>query len=87
MSVPKGGRGHKADYSTTVVRVPDPVLSKVTEIIETFRESGIQHESSSTPGQAQAIELAREILKQKKSAKVSLVKLLQVLYNTEDINL
>lgn len=36
MGYPVGGRGKKVPYSSSVVRVPDPVKSKVEKIIEAF---------------------------------------------------
>jgi hypothetical protein len=40
VSKPKGGRGKKAPYDTTVVRVPDPVLAEVEQIIDAYRNGG-----------------------------------------------
>ena len=38
MSKPTGGRTRKEDYTTSVMRVPDPVKPKVIELIEKFHQ-------------------------------------------------
>ena len=99
MTKPMGGRGKKAPYLTTVMRVPTPIAEKVESLIEGYRLSAINGQitqddlrriepwhSEYTPiSKTEAIEKAKEILTQKKSARVSIIKLLQVLYG--EINL
>ncbi|MBT9145925.1 MAG: hypothetical protein DDT42_01803 [candidate division WS2 bacterium] len=83
--LPKGGRGVKAPYQTVVIRVPKPVEEDVLELIANFRQgkskvvTGLEVDG--------VIELAKSVLKEKKSAKASLTKLLQVLFNSKDISL
>jgi len=36
MNKPQGGRGRKVSYTSTTVRVPDPVLPQIQEIIDHF---------------------------------------------------
>lgn len=86
MEVQKGGRGKKAPYSTKVVRVPEPVLSEVEKLVTSFYsvETRLEDIPVNLP---EAIEKAREILLLKKSARVSLEKLLQVLYNDKTVKL
>ncbi len=36
----KGGRGKKADYQTKTFRVPEPLWSEVTQLINDFHDSG-----------------------------------------------
>lgn len=38
MSKPKGGRGKKAPYETTVMRIPDPVVDLVEDICDAYRD-------------------------------------------------
>jgi len=38
MGKPKGGRGKRASYKTSVVRVPNPVMPQVLELINQFHE-------------------------------------------------
>lgn len=88
----KGGRGKKAPYETTVVRVPIPIVPQVEQMIEDYRILAIEGETSEfqkhpevaasvTPiSYSQALQQARQIVKSKKSAAESLAKLLQVLY-------
>lgn len=94
MNKPKGGRGVKAPYESTHIRVPVPIKPKVNKMVEEYRElilNGKEPERErfgclnsvtlTTVGEAKAI--AQEILKQKKSAKLSLEKLLTALYQGE----
>lgn len=95
MNTFKGGRGKHPPYGeTTHVRVPKPIKAKVDRMIEEYRElilNGKEPEREkfdcpdsmtlTTVGEAKAI--AQDILKQKKSAKLSLEKLLTALYQGE----
>jgi hypothetical protein len=76
MSKPVGGRGHKAPYVTTHVRVPEPVKPDVERLIEDYR--------SGVPGRyvtkAELIEICEAILLKKKSASKSFDNLLTVLF-------
>ncbi|MEM9928031.1 MAG: hypothetical protein AAF915_30645 [Cyanobacteria bacterium P01_D01_bin.50] len=38
MNKPKGGRGKRASYKTSVVRVPNPIMPQVLELINQFHE-------------------------------------------------
>jgi thiamine phosphate synthase YjbQ (UPF0047 family) len=70
-----GGRGKKAPYKTSVVRVPVPVLEQVEKIIQEYRDSletGLLPPSVGHPTKAIAIQEAEKIIKQKKSARVSM---------------
>lgn len=91
---PVGGRGKKAPYTTAVVRIPEPLVPLVNQLADTYRTMCAagqitQHDllnldifstSYSAVPQVEAVEGAKRILKQKKSARVSLIKLLQVIY-------
>jgi hypothetical protein len=97
MNKPVGGRGKKAPYETVVMRVPVALVSKIDDAIGWYRDcvvNGIptdndierlkMWESSYVSlDKEQAIEKAKQILKQKKSAKQSIIKLLQVIYAIE----
>ena len=80
MSKPVGGRGNKAPYETTHVRVPMPIKSEIERLIEGFREGRTQQQENSLTSLEDAVETARELLKQKKSARISLEKLLTTIY-------
>lgn len=73
---PKGGRGIKAPYETTHVRVPVPIKAEVEAMVENYKKGVIIDEeimtNSTYEEREKAIELAREILISKKSARVSL---------------
>jgi hypothetical protein len=84
MAHTKGGRGLKAPYDTTHVRVPVPIKDKIQGIIDAYKESldpnlgTSENKKLLTPNEA--IEIAQTILSQKKSAKVSMGKLLTAIY-------
>jgi hypothetical protein len=92
MNKPLGGRGKKAPYETRLIRVPIPIVPKVEQIVDDYRNlviNGEQSEFEKYPNLAacvtpvsysEALQRAKEILKSKKSAADSLAKLLQVLY-------
>lgn len=83
MSRSAGGRGKKAPYSTTHVRVPEPIKTEVIALIHRFHqevESETQKMDITLPD---ALAIAKGILLQKKSARVSMEKLLTALYHTE----
>jgi hypothetical protein len=80
MSKPVGGRGNKAPYETTHVRVPTPIKPEIERLIEEFREGRTQQQENPLTSLEDVILTAREILKQKKSARVSIEKLLTVIY-------
>ena len=42
MNKPVGGRGHKASYRTTVVRIPIELKQRVDELVNHFREGGLE---------------------------------------------
>lgn len=42
MNKPVGGRGHKAPYQTTVVRIPIDLKLQVDELVNQFREGGLE---------------------------------------------
>lgn len=83
MTKPKGGRGIKAPYETTTMRVPVPLQAELEKRVEDYREflvNGTQPTEDRVVSRQDAIAHAKEILKQKKSARQSIEKLLQVLY-------
>lgn len=46
MTKPVGGRGHKAPYRTTVVRIPIDLKLQVDELVNRFREGSLEINSS-----------------------------------------
>lgn len=78
-----GGRGHKAAYTTTHVRVPEPIKPEVQRLIDNFHDNYSADSTNLLPGLPEAIVIAKGILTQKKSAKVSISKLLTALYKTD----
>lgn len=86
MNIPKGGRGVKAPYETVVIRIPKPIETDVLDLVNSYR-SGTYKLVTSYLDKDQIIELANSILTNKKSAKISLTKLLQVLLQDSELNL
>lgn len=88
---PKGGYKDPAPYQTTHVRVPVPLKPAVETLIAEYRElvlTGV--ESPDNPEQTttkvyavRVVEIARSILKKKKSARQSLALLLTAVYNID----
>lgn len=97
MSKPKGGRGIKAPYQTTHVRVPVSLKPCIDGIIEDYRNAvmkdkldpNLEIEAVSYPVQSwlppleEAKQLIKDILRQKKSARQSIAKLLTSLYSVD----
>lgn len=81
----KGGRGLKAPYETTHVRIPVAIKKRVENLSKAYKQGEIEQLPEPIT-LAEAIEIARQILKQKKSARVSLENLLTRLYS-QDISL
>jgi hypothetical protein len=82
MSACKGGRGLKAPYETTHVRVPVPIKEKVQKIIDDYKNDIADAEGAILEYE-EAVELANKILKSKKGASISLSKLLTGIYRKE----
>ena len=97
---PVGGRGLKAPYKTITMRVPRPLSNYFKEVINDYCKRAIIDKNppnkdfyklsdinSINLSKFEVIEKASKLLRQKKSAKVTLEKLLQVLYDDKDIKL
>lgn len=80
MSKPTGGRGVKAPYESTHVRVPQPIKADVERLIERFHSGGELNEEKTLTSFDDAVIVAKSILTCKKSARVSLSKLLTAIY-------
>ncbi len=87
MNIPRGGRGHKAPYQTVVMRVPLELHPEFEFEVNRYREQTLKGEQPTfrkpSLSLSEAKEEAKKILKGRKSAKKSLAKLLQVLYEEE----
>jgi hypothetical protein len=80
-SKPVGGRGKKAGYETKLMRVPLPVVSAIEKIVDDFRD-GSENETKQLSFD-EALQAAKKIMKKKKSARQSLLNLLQDIYGRE----
>lgn len=92
MNKPVGGRGYKAPYTTTHVRVPTDIKPQVEALIDNYRAKvmGVDDNNSLTtstnnllPTLEEGVKLAQEIIERKQSARKSMSFLLSVLYNQE----
>lgn len=82
MAVWKGGRGIKAPYESTHVRVPVPIKEKIEELIEQFKSGEVKEEKKLLTIE-ESVEVARKILGYKKSARLSMENLLTSIYGEE----
>jgi hypothetical protein len=80
-SKPVGGRGKKAGYQTKLMRVPLPVVPVVEKIVDDFRD-GSENRTKQLSFD-EALQAAKKIMKKKKSARQSLLNLLQDIYGRE----
>jgi hypothetical protein len=80
-SKPVGGRGKKAGYETKLMRVPLPVVSAIEKIVDNFRD-GSENETKQLSFD-EALQAAKKIMKKKKSARQSLINLLQDIYGCQ----
>jgi hypothetical protein len=92
MTKPVGGRGYKAPYTTTHVRVPTDIKPQVEVLIDNYRnqmlgvnENNLLTTSSDKPLTSldEVLVLAQEILTRKQSARKSMALLLHVIYGKE----
>lgn len=80
MAVWKGGAGVKAPYRTTHVRVPVDIKEKVEKLSQDFKHGIV--DSDPLPFD-EAVEKARELLKNKKSVKLKMESLLTAIYRRD----
>jgi hypothetical protein len=92
MTKPVGGRGYKAPYTTTHVRVPTDIKPQVEALIDNYRSElfGVRQTNlltttttNSLPTLEEGIELAQEVLDRKQSARKSIALLLKAIYGKE----
>ena len=85
MAVWHGGRGVKAPYETTHVRIPMPIKAEVEKLSQAFKDGTLNQDNDSDEQLSfeEAVKIAKEILKSKKSARASMEKLLTSIYKQE----
>lgn len=95
MTKPVGGRGYKAPYTTTHVRVPTDIKPQVEALIDNYRNElfGVSQtnlltttEINPLPTLEEGVELALGIVARKQSARKSMALLLSAIYG-KDVNL
>jgi hypothetical protein len=86
MAKPVGGRGKKAPYATTHLRIPIPIKPQIESMIESYRLSvidGIESQESEVMALGDAIELSKKLLRSKTAKVDTVIKLLTAIYQTE----
>lgn len=88
MTKPVGGRGHKAPYETTHLRIPVPLKPDIEKLIENYRllvvdGIEIETEKDSLLPLEDAIEMCRRMVKARKSKLDDFSKLLTAIYKAE----
>lgn len=86
MNKPLGGRGKKAPYETTHLRIPLPIKADIEKLIENYRLSvidGIESEDNGLMSVEDAKLLTRKLIKAKTSKIDTLAKLLTSIYRME----
>ena len=86
MNKPLGGRGKKAPYETTHLRIPLPIKADIEKLIENYRLSvidGIETHDNGLMSVEDAKLLTRKLIKAKTSKIDTLIKLLTSIYGVE----
>ena len=86
MNKPLGGRGKKAPYETTHLRIPVPIKADIEKLIENYRLSvidGIEYDDNGLMSVEDAKLLTRKLIKAKTSKIDTLIKLLTSIYSVE----
>ena len=86
MNKPLGGRGKKAPYETTHLRIPVPIKADIEKLIENYRLSvidGIESDDNGLMSVEDAKLLTRKLIKAKTSKIDTLIKLLTSIYSVE----
>lgn len=98
---PLGGRGIKAPYTSSVRRIPDPIVDKVDQMVENYRHLSVHGtDNDCDPVDVvlsqlgvkalsfeDALRETKRILSRKKSARYTAQKILQVIYQVENVEL
>ena len=86
MTKPMGGRGKRAPYETTHMRVPLPLKSQIEQLIEDYRLSildGVDRPSSELIPLDEALIIAQKLLRSKTAKNDTVAKLLTSIYKTD----
>ena len=86
MNKPLGGRGKKAPYETTHLRIPVPIKPDIEKLIDSYRLfviDGIETQDNGLMSVEDAKLLTRKLIKAKTSKIDTLIKLLTSIYGVE----
>lgn len=79
MSLTKGGRGKVLPWKTTHVRCPEPIADEVRRIIDIWKAEQLEEDSTqknTLKTSDEVADIVQKILRSKKSARVSIERLL-----------
>ena len=79
MAIIKGGRGKKAPWDSVMVRTPEPIKSEVQALVDDWKRSQVDesyHRQSVIVSAEQARAIVTKTLRQKKSARVTVLAVL-----------
>jgi hypothetical protein len=83
---PRGGRGIKAPYETTHLRIPLPIKADIEKLIDNYRASvldGIEPENNDLISLQDAIALYKKLTRSKVIRIDTVAKLLTAIYKTD----
>ena len=86
MTKPIGGRGKKAPYETTHMRIPLPLKNQIEQLIEDYRLSildGIERPVEELIPLDEALIIAQKLLRSKTAKNDTVAKLLTSIYKTD----
>jgi hypothetical protein len=86
MTKPMGGRGKRAPYETTHMRIPLPLKTQIEQLIEDYRLSileGIESQPSELIPMEEALIIAQKLLRSKTAKNETIAKLLTSIYKTD----
>lgn len=86
MAYTRGGRGLKAPYETTHMRIPVPLKERIQAIVEEYKktlDNQVDPETDDVLTPSEAEDFARHILAYKKSSRISMQKLLTGIYKRD----
>lgn len=78
MPKPKGGRGYKAPYETKQVRIPQPVESQISELVERYQDYLATGGSASNPPQLLDLDRSDDVESLKSEVQTLQKKLVQI---------
>jgi len=86
MLKPVGGRGKKLPFESKTKRIPEPLEGQVDEIVNEFYRREFQV-SKLPVNLEEALEVSKQVIKQKKGARDSIKALLRKIYGVKKVDI